>query len=437
MKSLYPTLVRFFQNPFVILSSVLLGLAIGFYDPIMGRALEPYGNAFMALLEMSLIPIVVCAVAISISNLLSIKNNRINSGKIIAIIFSLTVIISLFSALFSYVLDPAAGLLNTDNVKIKEISTSASFVNRTLNASVVISTQEGIAKFLMNSVPKNIFNSLASSNMLQIIIFSIIFGIAVSYLVKSERLKVHSFCNTTLTIFQKIITSITIWLPIAIVCLMAGGASSIGLDVMLQMSGFVFKIYVVFFIIFFLSTWVIKSRAKCTFMEVIHYLKDPIVIAFGTRSAILPIPSILEAFQHKFNFNQSLSKLLIPLGAVLGRFGNISYFAFLAIFIAGIYQTELTFNVFMVIVFLSILAGLVTAGATGILTLSALSIVLDPLQLPLGAILPILIAVDAIVDPMRTLTSVYTNCAVVAFISPQEIKGKQKKMKEPCKSKIS
>tara|TARA_R110002095_G_scaffold114088_5_gene99652 strand:- start:150 stop:1439 length:1290 start_codon:yes stop_codon:yes gene_type:complete len=422
MRNIYPFLVRFFQNPFVIISSVLSGLAIGFYDPLMGYALEPYGKAFMALLEMSLIPIVVCAVAVSISNLLSIKHEHIHSSKVLVIVLLLTVIISALSCLLAYVLDPAAGLLSTDNVKIKEISTAASFVDRTISTPVITEVQDGVTKFLIKSVPKNIFNSLASSNMLQIIIFSIIFGIAVSYLLKTERLKVQSFCNTTLSIFQKIITSITVWLPLAIIALMAGSASSIGVEVMLQMSGFILKIYFIFFVIFLLSTWVIKKRAKCTFIEVIRYLKDPIFIAFGTRSAILPIPSILEAFDHKFHFNKSLSKLLVPLGAVLGRFGNISYFAFLSIFIAGVYQTDLTLTVFMVIISLSVLAGLVTAGATGILTLSALSIVLDPLQLPLGAILPIIIAVDAIVDPMRTLTSVYTNCAAVAFIAPKEIK---------------
>ncbi|NCP62284.1 MAG: dicarboxylate/amino acid:cation symporter [Alphaproteobacteria bacterium] len=430
MKSTYQSIVSFLQNPFVIISSVVLGLFIGFYSPFMGGALEPYGNAFMALLEMSLLPIIISAVALSVSNLLCIKNDDVHSSKMVLIILSITVLVSAVSCFLAYIFDPAAGFLGSGNLKIKEITTSAAFLDRELNVSIVESVDGGLSHFLVSSVPKNIFHALAQGNMLQIIIFSIIFGVAISYLIKSERLKVQAFCNTTLTIFQKIIMSITVWLPLAIVCLMAGGASAIGIDIMLQMGGFILKIYAVFSVIFIASTWVIKKRVNCSFMEVLRALKDPIIIAFGTRSAILPIPSILDAFENKIPINQSIAKLLVPLGAVLGRFGNISYFAFLSIFIAGVYQTEITLSYFAVIILLSTLAGLSTAGATGILTLSALTIVLNPLQLPLGAILPILIAVDAIVDPMRTLISVYTNCAAVAFISPKQ----NPKVKEQLKT---
>ena len=67
---------------------------------------------------------------------------------------------------------------------------------------------------------------------------------------------------------------------------------------------------------------------------------------------------------------------------------------------------------------LSILGGLSTAGATGILTLTSLAIVLNPIHLPIGAILPLLIAIDTIIDPMRTLVSVYVNCAAITLVSP-------------------
>lgn len=429
MKNTYASIVTFLQNPFVIIFSVVLGLFIGFYSPSMGSALEPYGNAFMALLEMSLLPIIISAVALSVSNLLCVKNDHVHSSKMMLIIFSIALIVSAVSCLIAYAFDPAAGLLGSGNLKIKEITTSSAFLDRELNVSIVETVEGGLSHFLVTSVPKNIFHALAQGNMLQIIIFSIIFGVAISYLIKTERLKVQAFCNTTLTIFQKIIMSITVWLPLAIICLMAGGASAIGVEIMMQMGGFILKIYLVFTLIFVASTWVIKTRVNCSFLEVLRALKDPIIIAFGTRSAILPIPSILDAFENKIPINQSIAKLLVPLGAVLGRFGNIAYFAFLAIFIAGVYQTEMSFSYFAVIIVLSTLAGLSTAGATGILTLSALSIVLNPLHLPLGAILPILIAVDAIIDPMRTLISVYTNCAAVAFISPKQDTKTKKNLK--------
>ena len=272
--------------------------------------------------------------------------------------------------------------------------------------------------------------------MLQIIIFSIIFGIAVAFTPKTHTKKIRNFFDTTLLIFSSIITSITVWLPIGIIALMASSASSIGFSMLVQMAGFILKAYALFFVIFIISTFIMASKTKKSFFYIIKAFKDPLVIAFGTRSAILPIPSILDAFENKLNLDQTTPKLLVPLGSVLGRFGNIAYFAFLSVFIAGIYQTDITLSIFLVISILTILGGLSTAGATGVLTLISLTIVTDPLHLPIGAILPLLIAVDAIIDPARTLVSVYTNCAAVTLVSQKDNAKESTTVKNPKKKTV-
>ncbi len=419
LKSPYTFLTNILQNPFFILFTVLLGLGIGFYSPETGKILEPYGLIFMSLLEMSLVPIVICAIALSISNLLSLKSIPISSTRIVATLLALALGISFLSSLLAYFLDPAAGFLSSENLKIKEISTASAFVDRGLDISIIKTEKGGLTHFLENSIPQNIFKALASSSMLKIIVFSLIFGIAVAYSATKERMKIQAFFSTTLSVFQKIISNITVWLPIAIIALMAGGSSSIGFEMMIQMGSFILKVYGIFFLIFIISTLIIQKRSGLDFFAVIKELKDPIVISFGTRSAILPIPSILQAFDQKLKFDKSLVKLLVPLGSVLGRFGNIAYFAILAIFIANIYQTDVTPSVVIIVSVLSVLGGLSTAGATGILTLTSLTIILNPLHLPLGAVLPLLIAIDTIIDPMRTLVSVYTNCAAISLVAPK------------------
>lgn len=255
--------------------------------------------------------------------------------------------------------------------------------------------------------------------MLQIIFFSIILGIATAFIPSQERSRIQCFLGTTLALFQKIIATFTPWLPLAIICLMAGSISKIGIEMLLQMGGFILKVHAIFIVIFCASAILIAQKSGHSLHKVITLFKDPIVMAFGTRSSILPIPSILKIFEESFAIDKSLPKLLVPLGAVLGRFGNISYLATLAVFIAGIYQVEFTPTVLLTISVLSVLGGLSTAGATGLLSLGALAIILDPLHLPIGAILPLLIAIDAIIEPMRTLTTVFTNCAAVTFASPK------------------
>lgn len=418
----YKTIASFLQKPIVIIGSVILGLGLGFYNKSIGTTLEPVGVAFMALLEMSLIPIIVCAIVLSISSLFSVKTHTKSVGYIIGVLFGFMLAVSAISTLYSLAANPAEDFLNSTSLKVKEISTISSFVDRNIGEPVVKEELKGLSEFVKDSVPRNIFKAFSESQMLQIILFSIIFGVAVAFSQPDYAPRVKNFFETTLELFRSIITTITVFLPIGIVALMAGSASNIGTDMLVQMGGFIIKVYSLFIFLFLLSTLIISKKTGLGFIKVIKAMKDPLVISFGTRSAILPIPSILDAFENKLKLEQSIPKLLVPLGAVLGRFGNIAYFAFLAIFIACIYQQEITPSVFMIITFLTILGGLSTAGATGVLTLVSLTIVMDPLQLPIGAIIPLLIAVDAIVDPMRTLTSVYTNCAAVALVSESKTK---------------
>ena len=327
----YNRIVTFLQNPFVIIGSAILGLLVGFYDEELSRAMEPFGNAFMSLLEMSLIPIIICAIVLSISSLITSKNNGITIPYIVSILTVVMLATAVISTLFAIITDPAQDFLNSSSLKIKEISSVSAFTDRNTTEPIVKQQLQGFPEFIEESIPRNIFKAFSDTRMLQVIIFSIIFGIAVAFVQKSQLGKVQNFFETTLKIFKSIINAVTVWLPIGIFTLMAGSASKIGLDMMVQMASFIMKVYLMFLIIFAISTYLIAKKTGQGFFQVIRNLKDPILIAFGTRSAILPIPSILEAFENKFKFKTTVPELLVPLGAVLGRFGNISYFAFLMV----------------------------------------------------------------------------------------------------------
>ena len=417
---LYKNIVIILKKPTVIIISVISALIIGLYYPEVGKSVLPYGTIFISLLEMCLIPIIVTTIGISITKLFSSKHRVQYLTRIILFFLGAMFSVCIISLVAEILLSPATTLITSSAPTIKEISISASIVDRTMFSPITETTQKKIIEFFISSVPKNIFNSLANNNIFQILVFAIIVGIAVAYHTEEVRTKTVNFFSTTLKIFQKIITSIAIWLPIGVFCLMAGGTSSVGTETFIQTGSLIIKIYIMYGIIFFLSTVNIMLATKNTFIQTLSHLKKPLFIAFGTRSAIIPIPSMIEAFEEKFQLNQSLTKLLVPIGAVLGRFGNIAYFAFISLFIANIYQVHFTIPDYLFTVVLCVLAGLGTTGATGILTLTMITIVLDHFSIPTGAIMPILLAIDAIIDPMRTLVTVYTNCAFVSLIAPKK-----------------
>ena len=137
--------------------------------------------------------------------------------------------------------------------------------------------------------------------------------------------------------------------------------------------------------------------------------------------------------QHDY-YDENLVQLLVPLGAMIARFGNIMYFGFCAIFAFQLYGVEVGFIDFILISMISILAGWSTAAQAGILSLAGISFILEPAGIPITGILVILAAADIIIDPIRTVSVIHTNCAAIAWIgkplgsvlSKQEVEQEEK-----------
>lgn len=322
--------------------------------------------------------------------------------------------------MITFLFKPAADFSSSKNLKVHEISTAASIVKRKLTEPIEAPFTKPVSEFILDAIPSNVFTPLAQSKTFQILVLSVIIGIALAYIHENQRKSAVRFFEITLEIFQSIISYIALWLVVGIFCITAATTSLVGLETISQMGPVIVKAYIIFFILFILCTLIIKFRSGQTILKTLSFLKAPIVIAFGTRSSIATIPSQMESLRDKFHFDENIVDLMIPLGAVIGRFGNIAYFGFLTAFMLELYLYEPTFLQIILMIFLITVAGLSTiGGGNPLATLGLLSIVLDPLNLPVGAILPLLFAIDSIIEPMRTLSNVYTNCANVALLAPR------------------
>jgi proton glutamate symport protein len=149
---------------------------------------------------------------------------------------------------------------------------------------------------------------------------------------------------------------------------------------------------------------------------VLWNLCDPIMISFATRSSFAALPASISAIQDDLHFERESVSLMLPLGITIGRYGNIVYFALASLFVIQLYDLPLSVARLAIIVIGSVFAGIATAGSSGILTLAMIGIVLGPLGLPVEAVLIVMMAVDAVIDPMRTFLIVYVNIAATALI---------------------
>ena len=146
-------------------------------------------------------------------------------------------------------------------------------------------------------------------------------------------------------------------------------------------------------------------------------IKEPLLLAFTTQSSLACLPSAIDSLTNELRFESKSTNVVLPLAITLCRFGPIAYFAIATIFVSSLYQAPLGFGSILILIAGSIFAGMATSGLSGVLTLTMLSIVLSPLGLPIDAVLVLLIAIDPLINPFRTLTIVGISITVSCFIS--------------------
>ena len=151
-------------------------------------------------------------------------------------------------------------------------------------------------------------------------------------------------------------------------------------------------------------------------------LKETFVAALGTSSSFATIPSALHSLRHELHLDEQATKLVIPLGVSLNPHGTAIYFAISAVFIAQLYNTSLSAPALIIILVGSILAGIAATGAPGAGALPMIALILEPLGLPVATAVVFLIAVDPVLDPIITLTTVHANCTAAAMVAKDQHK---------------
>jgi proton glutamate symport protein len=420
---------RFFNpewllSPWAILLSMVVGILIGVYQKDLAISIAPLGKVYLSLLQMCILPVLLCAVASSLGKLVK-SNESEGSIKKMVIVFSIGLLTaSLLGILAGIIGQPGNGLNEeTQAVLGKLVQKSGSSLDLEMfffSVNPISDNAPNLMDFFVKIVPSNVVESMSTGKNLQVLFFAVILGISSGFIPQRQSDNLIIILEGTYLAFSKVIKWAMYILPFGLCCLMADQISQIGVEILMAMTNFVVTFTVCGLILLFICTLIIWRASKKSIVDVIIGLKEPIIIALGTRSSLATIPSSLEALHTKLEFDKTNTNLLVPLGITICRYGSIMYFALATVFIAQLYDAQLGFQGYAIVLIGSILAGMATSGASGVLTLSMMLIVLEPLGLPFEAVLVLFIAIDPIIDPLRTLLIVYPACAASALISGKE-----------------
>lgn len=411
-------------SPYSIIVSMTVGVLIGVYQKDIALAIAPFGNIYLALLQMCILPVLVCAVASSLGELVKSNGSNKSIGSMVLVFSVGLIVMSAVGILAGLIGQPGAGLDQETQAVLGQLvqksGTGADLEMFFFQENPLPQGTPSFLNFFVDIIPSNVMESMAAGNNLQVLFFAIILGIATGFIPNHQSSHLLLVLEGVYLAFSKVIKWAMYILPFGLCCLMAEQVAKVGPEILMSMTKFIVVFVICALAIFVVCTVIIwRCSGKC-FFETIAGLKEPIIIALGTRNSLATIPSALDALATKLQFDKTKTNLMVPLGVTICRYGSVIYFSLATMFVAQLYDTPLDAQAYAIILIGSIFAGMATSGASGVLTLAMMLLVLEPLGLPFEAVLVLFIAIDPIIDPLRTLLIVYVACATSALISGKE-----------------
>ena len=413
--------ITWFRSPWAILISVILGIYIGSFHHGVANFIAPIGDLYLGLLKMCVLPILLSAITTSIGRLMTSRDAGQYIRRIL-IVFPVGLLsASTIAVLMAMVFGPGRNLSDATLETLGVVVNNSGIdLEMALTGPLPQEESADLSSFLIGMVPDNIFTALSEGQTLKVLVFAIIFGVSLGLLNESLSNTVFDILDTVFKAFNQLIQWFTLILPFGLCSLLAYQLSRQGTDVMLAMISFILIALATFIIIYAVNTLIIWQQSQKPLPTVLSAVREPIILALATSSSLACLPSAIAQLSDKLTFKRQTVNLVTPLSITLCRFGSVIYFALGTLFVAQLYHTSLGITELVMVIFGSIFAGMATSGVTGVLTLTMLGLVLEPLQLPLEAVLVLFIAIDPIVDPFRTLGIVYTGMATTAVIANPE-----------------
>lgn len=410
---------RILTNHWVILYSVILAIIFGIFLKDFAKFLQPFANFYLSFLKISVIPIVIITVTTSISTLINQNDSSAKTKQIFTYLLISLIACSFIAVAIGGLIQPGEGLSKNPDITelISQNNTSERIVLGPKD-SILLDKQDGLLRFFEDAIPSNIFESLSQAKFLQIVFFGVIFGLALGYTFKRDQINRSDFLKTYLPPFEWINEQVIYFLPVGIFLLIATQVSQMQAATFLSLYKLAIGIMLSMLVIIFLSLSVIAYYAKKNIFKVLIALSQVCLVALSTRSTFACVPKAIEAMTGNLKFDQTMASLVISFGSTTCRYGTICFYCVSAIFVANIFDSPLTLYQYGIILIVSILTAISSSGAVGVVSLQMLALVLEPLGLPLGTILILLIAIDPITDMFDTVANILGNCAVAAACSP-------------------
>jgi Na+/H+-dicarboxylate symporter len=388
-----------------VLTAMLLGVVIGVVFKENSLLIEPIGTAYVNLIKMLVIPLVVTSLISSVTSLDNTDKLKKIGFKTIGLLILTTVFATIIGAIVGNLMNLGAGV---------QFVSDASFKAKDLPA---------LSNVILDMVPQNPVSDMANAKIIPVIFFAVLISIAIivegtknSDTVKPFKDFINSFAKIMLTI-TKMIIELT---PYGVFGLMVPVAAKYGLGSLFSLAKLIIAMYLGCIIhILLVHGSMIAYIAKVNPFKFFRKISEALIVAFTTRSSYGTLPVTIKVLTDNVKISDRIVSFVAPIGASIGMNGGGGvYPTVVAIFVARMFDIDLTISHYIILVVTTAISSIGIAGVPGAATISA-TVVLSTLGLPIEG-LAMVLGIDVVMDMVRTMTNVAGSSAVALLVASTE-----------------
>ncbi|MDR3563013.1 MAG: cation:dicarboxylase symporter family transporter [Negativicutes bacterium] len=388
--------------PFLVVASLVGGIAFGYFFPATAVSLQPIGDAFIKMIKMIIVPLIFSMLVMGIAGTGDFKKMSRMGGKALLWFTFASTLALIVGLILANVLQPGSGVTLMQVAPPEGVASTAKFRSTT--------------ELLLSVIPSNIFEALSTANLLQVVFFSCFFGVATAAL-KERGKPIVDFMTAVAEAMFYVTHYVMKFTPVGVFAFMGWTIGKYGLSLVVPLAKLIGTLYLGLIVFIFVvlggACWVIKIN----FFQILRVIKGPLFIAFPTCSSEAALPLLMEQLL-KFGVPKHIVSFVLPTGYSFNLDGAAIYKCMALVFIAQMYHIPLDIStqVMMLITMMIIQKG--SAGVPG-MAFIGLSAGVVAFNLPMDGLFMIM-GVDRIMEMGRTSTNLIGNTIATLVVARWE-----------------
>jgi len=399
-------LQRLIRNlTFQVLVAVSLGVLVGVVAPDIGKALKPLGDTFINLVKMVITPIIFLTIVHGIASMADLRRLGRVGGKALLYFEIVSTFALVIGMVIVNVTKPGAGL---------DVSTLAT---GDISRYTAAAGDRSLADVFLHIVPSNIIAAFAGGDLLPVVFFSVLFGVALTSVGEPGR-SVVDLLEKLQVVFFRVVSLVMVVAPVGAFGAMAYTVGAFGLQTLLPLGRLMLDVYATMAVFIFVVLATICRLYGFRLWRFLRFIREEILLALGTSSSESALPRMLEKLE-RYGCDRSVVGLVIPTGYSFNLDGTSIYLSMAALFIAQVYGVDLSIGQQLSLLGVLMLTSKGAAGVTGsgfivlASTLAATDIV------PVEGV-ALLLGVDRFMSEARTVTNLIGNGVATLVIARSE-----------------